>query len=361
MPKPRVAKFGRGTDANPSGRFEGRSRGPDAVWDIFPDEPEGPGPATTLLPDAAKTIIATNDSPDVPFEASLNPYRGCEHGCVYCYARPTHEYMGFSAGLDFESKIVVKYEAPRLLREALSSPRWKPKVLAMSGVTDCYQPAERRLKITRGCLEVLADFRNPVGVITKNVLVSRDADVLGELARFGAAEVMLSMTTMDEDLARILEPRASRPRHRLAAIEQLAKAGIPVGVMVAPVIPAVTDHEMPRILKAATDAGARFAGYTLMRLPYGVKDLFSSWLDRHFPDRKKKVLHRLEELRGGRINDPRFGSRMRGDGIFARQIKTLFEQGRRKAGLTGPQPPLSTAHFRRPGGEKQLPLFGENA
>jgi DNA repair photolyase len=349
-----TSKSGRGTDAQPKNRFERLAVERDP--DLPPDE--GPGPATEFLKDGSRSILTANDSPDVPFEASLNPYRGCEHGCVYCFARPTHEYLGFSSGLDFETKIVVKQDAPALLREELSSPRWKPKMIAMSGVTDCYQPAERRFKVTRGCLEVLAEFRNPVGMITKNFLVTRDIDLLQELAKYDAAAVFITVTTLDEGLSRILEPRASRPVHRMAAVEKLAKAGIPVGVMVAPVVPAVTDHEMPRVLKAAADAGARTAGYTMMRLPYAVKDLFSAWLEKYFPDRKKKVLHRIEELRGGKMNDPRFGSRMKGEGIFARQIKQLFEEGRRKAGLTGDGPKFSTAHFRRPGG-RQMTLFGD--
>lgn len=349
-------EIGRGAKDNPPNRFEpvAYERDPDAAPD------EGPGPATVFFKDVSRSIISRNDSPDVGFDAGLNPYRGCEHGCVYCYARPYHEYLGFSSGLDFESKILVKTDAPVLLRKELSSPGWKPQVLAMSGVTDCYQPAERRLKLTRGCLEVLAEFRNPVGIITKNFLVSRDADLLAQLASHGAALVCLSVTSLDETLARSLEPRASRPAQRLAAIEALAKAGIPVGVMVAPVVPAVTDHEMPAILKAAASAGARFAGYTVMRLPREVKGLFVSWLERHFPDRAKKVLHRLESLRGGRLNDSRFGLRMRGEGVFADQIRDLFRAGCRAAGLTGPWPRLSTDAFRKPGRARQLPLLSED-
>lgn len=353
MSTPPPSRIGRGAETQPPNRFEKLHVEPDP--EAAPDD--GPGPATVFLKDASKSILSTNDSPDVGFDASVNPYRGCEHGCAYCYARPTHEYLGFSAGLDFESKIVVKHEAPRLLWEALSSPRWTPKSIFMSGVTDCYQPVERRLKLTRGCLEVLAEFRNPVGIVTKNFLVTRDIDVLQELARHNASTVYLSITTLDEDLCRVLEPRASRPAHRLAAVTALAKAGVPVGVMVAPVVPALTDHEMPAILKAAADAGARFAGYTVMRLPYGVKDIFSRWLDLHYPDRKMKVLHRVEELRGGKLNDPRFKSRMRGEGIFAQQISKLFTVSRAKAGISSGGPRLSTEAFRRPGGN-QLSLFG---
>jgi len=294
----------------------------------------------------------------VGFDASVNPYRGCEHGCVYCYARPFHEYLGFSAGLDFESKILVKEDAPALLRKELSSPKWQPQTLAMSGVTDCYQPAERRLEVTRRCLEVLADFRNPVGVITKNELVTRDIDILQELAAHQAAVVMLSITTLDGEVARKMEPRASHPRDRLKAVERLAAAGIPVGVMVAPVVPAITDHEMPKILEAAAAAGARTAGYVVMRLPGAVAGLFERWLEEHFPDRKEKVLNRVRDLRGGELYDPRFGNRMRGEGLFADQIRGTFQTFRRRYGLDQPFPELSTAAFRRPGQVEQLGLFG---
>jgi DNA repair photolyase len=319
--------------------------------------------ATELLRDTSRSLITRNDSPDVGFSVSLNPYRGCEHGCIYCYARPTHEYLGFSAGLDFESRILVKEEAPRLLRAELASPRWQPQTLAMSGVTDPYQPAERHLRITRGCLEVLAETRHPVAVITKNELVTRDLDLLAELARHQAARVVLSITSLDGELARRMEPRASHPRDRLKAVAQLAAAGIPVGVMVAPVVPAITDHEIPRILEAAAAAGARAAGYTMLRLPGAVAGLFEGWLERHFPDRREKVLNRIRDLRGGRLNDPRFGSRMRGEGIFAEQIRALFDSSRRRHGLDQPLPDLSTAAFRRPAPPArptagQLSLFG---
>jgi DNA repair photolyase len=303
-------------------------------------------------------VIAYNDSPDVGFDASVNPYRGCEHGCVYCYARPFHEYLGFSAGLDFESRILVKEEAPELLRRELSAAKWKPQALAMSGVTDCYQPAERRLEITRRCLAVLAEFRNPVAVITKNELVTRDIDILQELAAHQAVVVTLSITTLDPEVARRMEPRASHPRDRLKAIERLAAAGIPVGVNVAPVVPAITDHEMPKILEAAAAAGATRAGYTVMRLPGAVAGLFEAWLAEHFPDRKDKVLNRVRELRGGELYDPRFGSRMKGEGLFAEQIRATFQTFKRRYGLDRPSPELSTAAFRVPGRVEQLELFG---
>lgn len=304
---------------------------------------------TVYLKDTSRSIISRNDSPDVAFDASLNPYRGCEHGCIYCYARPTHEYLGFSAGLDFESKILVKEDAPQLLRKQLSSRRWDPQVLVMSGVTDLYQPVERRLKVTRRCLEVLSEFRNPVKIITKNHLVTRDIDLLSELARHNAAAVAISITTLDDSLRRVMEPRTSRPLRRLAAIRKLAEAGIPVGVMTAPIIPGLNDHEVPALISAAAEAGARFAGYTVVRLPHAVRPLFEEWLERNRPERKQKVLNRIRSVRGGRLNDPRFGSRMKGEGIFARQIAGLFEISCRKAGIQKGGPALSTAAFSRTG------------
>ena len=317
---------------------------------------DSPGPATELLRDPSRTILAHNDSPDLGFDTSVNPYRGCEHGCAYCYARPTHEYLGFSAGLDFETKILVKAEAPALLRRALTGRGYTPRPIALSGVTDCYQPAERRLRITRGCLEVLAELRNPVMIVTKSALVARDVDLLAELARHHAAAVSLSVTTLDPALQRSLEPRAPRPTLRLGAIEKLAKAGIPVGVMVAPVIPGVNDHEIPRILQAAADAGARFAVRVLLRLPHGVAPLFEAWLERHQPGRRSKVWSRLRALHGGRLYDARFGARQRGQGVFADEIGRLFELGCRRAGLATHGPKLSTRAFLRPGGE-QMPLL----
>jgi len=354
MPDEREPIRGRGAAENPANRFDRLHYEPDP--DLDPDELGKP--RTQFLRDNSRSIIATNDSPDVGFSASINPYRGCEHGCPYCYARPTHEYLGFSAGLDFETRIVVKEDAPELLRAELSAAKWQPQVLGLSGVTDPYQPIERRLQLTRRCLGVLTEFRNPVAVITKNHLVARDADLLGELARDGAAAVFLSITTLDGDLARVLEPRASQPAGRLAALEELHAAGIPVGVLVAPVIPGLNDHEIPAILGAAARAGARHAGYVVLRLPHGVADVFTAWLERHFPDRKERVLGRIRDLRGGRLNDAQFGRRMRGEGILAEQIKALFALGSRQAGIVGRGPELSTASFRRPGGTQRL-LFAE--
>jgi DNA repair photolyase len=350
---PRSSIVGRGAAGNPKNRFERIEVEPE------PGEldAEEPGPETVYLRDASRSIIARNDSPDIGFDASINPYRGCSHGCIYCYARPTHEYLGLSAGLDFESKILVKEDAPELLRKQLSSPRWKPKVLSISGVTDCYQPIEKKLQITRRCLKVLAEFRNPVAIVTKNHLVTRDIDLLSELAQHDAAVVAVSLTTLDDDLRRIMEPRTSRPVRRLAAIQALARAGVTVGVMTAPVIPGLNDHELPNLISAAAEAGAGFAAYTPVRLPYAVRPLFEDWLTRHFPERKEKVLNRIRSMRGGKLNDARFGSRMRGEGIFADQISQLFDISCRRAGLEGKRfPRLSTAAFRRPG-ETQLSFF----
>src|SRR6266853_469304 len=297
----------RGAAENPPNPFEKISLERDPDW----NDPDEPAPQTQFFKDHSDTIIAYNDSPDVGFNASVNPYRGCEHGCIYCYARPTHEYLGFSAGLDFETKIMVKENAPEWLRQELAAPRWKPQVIAMSGVTDCYQPVERKLKLTRRCLAVLAEFRNPVCVITKNFLVTRDIDLLGELAQCEAAMVFISVTTLDGALTPKLEPRASLPGRRLAAIAALARANVPVGVLVAPVIPALTDHELPAIIAAAAEAGEKYAGYVPLRLPFGVGKLFEQWLTEHFPERADKVLNQVRGLRGGALNDPRYGTRMR--------------------------------------------------
>jgi DNA repair photolyase len=313
---------------------------------------------TRFFRDVSRSIVAHNDSPDVGFRVSVNPYRGCEHGCIYCYARPGHEYFGLSPGLDFETKIFVKERAPALLRAALMDPKWEPQLLAMSGVTDCYQPIERRLQLTRRCLQVLAEFRNPVGIVTKNALVLRDVDVLQELARFQAAIVIVTVTTLDDDLAAVMEPRASRPARRLEAIAGLAEAGIPVSVMLGPMIPGLTDHEIPAIVKAAADAGATSASWLLVRLPHGVKDLFQAWLARHRPERRGKVLNRLRDLRGGRLNDPRFGTRMRGEGQWADAIEQLFESSIARAGLRHRNFEVNTRAFRRPG-PRQGALFGE--
>ena len=353
MPEPPDRWRGRGAATNPPNRFVAHSLEPDPDWDPADD----PRPSTQFLPDRSQSVISRNDSPDLPFRASLNPYRGCEHGCAYCFARPTHEFLGFSAGLDFESRILVKADAPELLRAELASARWQPQLLALSGVTDPYQPVERRLEITRRCLAVLAEFRNPVSIVTKNALVTRDLDHLAELARHRAVAVNLSITSLDAELARKLEPRASVPARRLATLSKLAAAGIPAGVLVAPVIPGLNDHEIPAIIAAAAEAGARWAATMVVRLPLAVAPLFTAWLEHHLPDRKEKVLGRIESMRGGRLNDPRFGVRMRGEGTIADQIAQLGRVACRRAGLDRESPELNSAAFRRPGGvQGELPL-----
>lgn len=349
--KPGVGKA-RGASINPTGRFEALKFEPDPEF----DPADLPAPHTRFFHDSASSLITYNDSPDVGFDASLNIYRGCEHGCSYCFARPFHEYLGYSAGLDFETKIFVKTDAPQLLREELSSRKWKLQMVVMSGVTDCYQPAERHFRLTRACLEIFAEFLNPVGIITKSALVTRDIPILAELARHRAAHVAVSVTTLDRELAQHMEPRAAAPLHRLRAIEQLSAAGIPVTVMAAPMIPGLTDHELPAILEAARKAGAVSAGYVVLRLPYGVKDIFSRWLDDHEPGKKARVLDRIREFRGGKLYDSTWGLRGKGTGIFAEQLARVFEVTTRRLGFDQARAPLSTASFRPPGG-RQLELL----
>lgn len=340
--RPSIPIKGRGAADNPPNRFEPLHLEPGDDW--TPDN--GSVGATQFYIDRTQTIINYNDSPDVGFTASINPYRGCEHGCIYCYARPTHEYLGFSAGLDFESRIMVKTDAPGLLHKELSSRKWVPQVIALSGVTDCYQPVERRMQLTRRCLQVLAEFRNPVCIVTKSHLVTRDIDLLKPLAEVKAAAVFVSVTSLDPTVASVMEPRAALPEHRLATIRALRQNNVPVGVLVAPVVPALTDHEMPAILSAVAAAGAQFAGFVPLRLPFGLGPLFENWLAQHFPLKKDAVLNRVRALRQGRLNDPEFGSRMRGTGIFAEQLQKLFEISCRKCGIATKSPPLSAAAFR---------------
>ena len=344
--------FGRGANLNPPNRFEQLHLSPD------PDSPaeEQPSPRTQFFEDGTESLLTKNNSPDVGFSYGLNAYRGCEHGCAYCFARPYHEYLGWSSGLDFETKILVKRRAPELLRHELSARKWQPQPVAMSGATDCYQPAERHFRLTRQCLEVFAELRHPVFIITKNALVTRDLDLLRELARYQCIAVHVSVTTLDSDLGGKLEPRASRPAARLRAIRELSEAGIPVGVMVAPIIPGLTDHEMPAILAAAAEAGARRAGHVIVRLPYAVKDIFLQWLDDHEPRKKARIVDRLMTLHGGKLYDSDWGKRMRGEGIFAQQLDELFKVASRRAGLNQENFTLSTEHFRRPGGN-QLELW----
>lgn len=343
---------GRGSSDNPVNRFEGNY----IDYNLDEETGEKPNPKTKLFRDHTKEIISYNTSPDIPFNAGLNVYRGCEHGCVYCYARPFHEYLGFSVGLDFETKILVKYEAPKLLKKTLQSPKWKPQVIAMSGITDCYQPIERKLLITRKCLEVLAEFRNPVGIITKNHLITRDIDLLKELNEYSCVSTTISVTSLDNKITEVMEPRTSRPYRRLKAIEKLANAGIPVGVNVAPIIPGLTDHECADILNSAADAGATKASFIIVRLPFKVKDLFEEWLQQNFPDRKDKVLNKIKDMRGGKLYEAEFGKRMRGEGHFAEQIRDLFKVQTKRLGLNNDHIKLTTEHFIRSSG-KQLQLF----
>ncbi|MCC6846876.1 MAG: PA0069 family radical SAM protein [Deltaproteobacteria bacterium] len=344
---------GRGTSRNPANRYETLHVEPDEVDQVADGADGRDAEPTRFYRDASRSVLAESASPDVGFRFSLNPYRGCEHGCTYCYARPSHEHLGFSAGLDFERRIMVKDDAPALLRATLCSRRWRPEVVALSGNTDCYQPVERRLRLTRRCIEVFLEFRNPVEVVTKSALVARDADLFAALAEHDAARVRCSITTLDPELARRLEPRAASPQRRLDAMRALTAAGVPVGVMVAPVIPGLNDAEIPRILAAAAAAGARSAGWTLLRLARPLDELFTAWLAEHYPDRRARVLNRIRETRDGRLSDARFGRRMRGAGVYAEQIATLFALASRTHGLDRPLPPLSTTAFRRP------PLVGE--
>jgi len=330
----------RGAADNPPSRFERLT--------VELEEPAERNPRTQFLRESARSIISRNDSPDISFSASLNPYRGCEHGCPYCYARPYHEYLGFSSGLDFETRIVVKENAAELLRGELGSPRWKPEVLAMSSITDCYQPVENRLGITRQCLQVLAEFRNPVGIITKNHLVTRDTDLLAGMAAEGLCSAHITLTSLEPELSRRLEPRASLPAHRLDAIAKLAQAGIPTGVLIAPVIPGLNDHEIPAILKAARQAGAVRASYAIIRLPHAVKEIFMSWLEEHVPGSAGKILERIRDLRGGALHSSKFGERMVGGGFWSDQIQALFSRCRDREEYAKGHFDYNASAFRRP-------------
>ncbi|MDB5490667.1 MAG: repair photolyase [Micavibrio sp.] len=351
---------GRGAVENPTGRFEQLDLTTDAeTYNALCEAGHEDGKRqvkTQVFKDTSKTIVSTNDSPDVGMEATVNPYRGCEHGCIYCYARPGHEYLGLSAGLDFETKIFAKPDAAELLKQKLSLPSWQPRTVTLSGVTDCYQPIEKQLKITRGCMEVLRDFRNPAAIITKNHLVTRDIDIFKDMAAYNCIYISISVTTLDGSVSRKMEPRASQPSLRLKAIEAMAKEGIPVGIMIGPVVPGLTDHEIPSILKAVSDAGARSAHYTMVRLPYGVKDLFQTWAHENYPDRAERILNKIRSMRDGKLNDPEFGTRMRGVGVHADQIADMFSMYRKKYNLTR-RTRLSTEHFRRHAHDKQLSLF----
>lgn len=315
-------------------------------------------PATEYIDDRSQSVVSENDSPDISFRYSLNPYRGCAHGCSYCYARPSHEYLGLSAGLDFETKVFVKRDAPALLREFLARPNWNAETIVMSGVTDCYQPAEREFRITRGCIEVLHEARQPFAIVTKNALVTRDLDLLREMAALDLVHVAVSVTTLDAELARKMEPRTSMPAARLRAIRALADAGVPVRIMTAPIIPGLNDRELPALLKAGAEAGARSAAYTLVRLPLTVKPVFLDWLDRNLPDSRERIEHLIRETHGGKLNSSQFGERMRGRGEIAQQIRRVFKVFAARHGLDGDLPDYNRSHFRAPmSASGQMRLF----
>jgi len=348
-PQP-VFPVGRGASHNPANRFLPIVHEPNLQELEFDEEflSQLERPATRYFDDNSKTIISENDSPDIPFRYSLNPYRGCLHGCSYCYARPTHEYLGLSAGLDFETSIFVKRNAPQLLRDWLARPSWQCEPLMLSGVTDCYQPVERKLMITRQCLEVAREARQPMSLITKNALITRDTDLLSELASQDLCKVAISLSSLDQSLTKVLEPACTAPAGRLAAIRTLADAGIPVHVMVAPVIPGLNDTEMPTILKAVADAGARSAGYIMVRLPMAVETIFIDWLRQHRPTHADKIESRLRSVRNGQLSQSDFHLRMRGTGPIAEQISALFKLSRKRCGLSDKLPPSRTDLFRPP-------------
>jgi DNA repair photolyase len=351
---------GRGARSNTTGRYEHEVREAfDDGW--TPDDPEPQQIETSVSPEKAKVIITHNDSPDVGFSASINPYRGCEHGCIYCYARPAHAYMGLSPGLDFETKLFFKPEAARLLEAELSKPRYKPELIHIGGNTDPYQPQERKLRITRGIIEVLVRFRHPFSVITKSALIVRDLDLLAEAAAMDLARVAISVTSVDRKLARSMEPRAATPEKRIDAVRRLSAAGVPVTVMFAPCIPGLNDHEMEAVLERAAEAGARGAGYVALRLPMEIKDLFREWLESDHPDRARRVMSLVRQMRGGKDYDSQWGSRMKGEGPIGQLMSARFAAARKRFGLEHPWEPMPTDKFRvppKPGG--QMDLFGES-
>ena len=351
---------GRGAAVNPAGRFEAVELHVDDEHLEFDDELQQQlqRPRTRYYEDLSRCVISENDSPDIPFRYSLNPYRGCLHGCSYCYARPSHEYLGLSAGLDFETRIFVKKNAASLFRDWLCRRSYQPEKVMMSGITDCYQPIERVLELTRGCLQVAAEARQPMSLLTKNALVARDADILADMANDNLVHVGLSINSLDQSLTRLMEPACSAPMARLRAIAELSQRGIPVHVMVAPVIPGLNDSEIPAVLKAAAEAGARSAGYTLLRLPQSVEEIFTHWLQTRVGHLAERVLSRLKSTRDGRLTDSRFGRRMRGSGPMADQIRDLFHVARRKWKLDERLPQLATEHFRPPRSKSgQMHLF----
>jgi DNA repair photolyase len=352
---PSLVRHGRGAVANPTGRFEPTSREAfDDGWGGL-DQPLPPL-ETVVSEERSRTIITRNDSPDVPFDRSINPYKGCEHGCIYCFARPTHAYLGLSPGQDFETRIVAKPDGPEVLRRELGKPGYACQAIALGANTDPYQPVERRLGLTRRLLEVLREHRHPVSIVTKSALVLRDVDLLGELAADGLASVFVSITSLDPELARRMEPRAAAPHRRLEVVRALTAAGVPVGVLASPMIPALNDHELERILAAAAEAGAGAADYILVRLPLEIKELFQGWLDEHYPDRASRVMSLIRGTRGGKLYDASFGQRMVGSGPVADLLAERFRIAARRLGLDRSMPPLDTARFRVPS-RGQLSLF----
>ena len=352
------AAKGRGAPINPEGRFEKWAR--DAADDGWFQDPEDGErkPRTVIAIERAKSIVSHNESPDVGFNQSINPYRGCEHGCIYCFARPSHAYLGLSPGLDFETRLFAKTNAAQLWREALAKPTYRCELMVIGVNTDAYQPTERKMRITRSLLELAHETNHPVCLITKSALVERDVDLLAPMARKNLVSLTFSVTTLDADISRVMEPRTSAPARRLLAIERMSQAGIPVNVNVGPVIPFLTDSELEPILEAAANAGARTAGYHLVRLPWEVKDLFKAWLEEHFPLKAAHVMSRLHDMRNGRDNDPDFGSRMTGEGLFAQLLAQRFEKATRRFNLNqGPDRELDTSLFRRPELHGQASLF----
>src|SRR6266496_1206306 len=345
MDKSHVTIKGRGAADNPQGRFDKHARSRDDGEAETQSKPD-----TVITLQLARSIIARNDSPDLPFTQSINPYQGCEHGCIYCYARPSHAYLGLSPGLEFETRLFAKENAADLLRRELSRPGYRCELIALGANTDPYQPIEREHRITRGILEVLREFRHPVGIVTKGSLIERDLDLLEPMAREGLVQVFISIGSLDGEIARTLEPRAAAPYRRVETVRRLSAAGVPCGTLVAPIIPFLNDKDMEAVLEAVSEAGARMAGYTLLRLPWEVKDLFKDWLDRNYPLKAKHVMARIRDMRDGRDNDPRFGSRMKGEGQFAELLSKRFELACKRLGLNaGGRTRLDTTKFRRPG------------
>jgi len=343
----RVDIHGRGARSNASSRFDLQKYvGFDDGWTRDDETP--PVLRTEVMKDTTRTIIARNSSPDISFDRSINPYRGCEHGCIYCFARPTHAYLGLSPGLDFESKLLFKPDAAKLLEAELRKPGYNPAVMAIGTNTDPYQPIEREYRIMRSILEVLWEFRHPVAIVTKSALVARDIDILAAMAKEGLAKVALSVTTLDRKLARVMEPRAATPSRRLETIRALSAAGIPTGVMFAPAIPALNDEEMEAVLAAAAEAGAISAGYVLLRLPLEIKDLFREWLEEHVPDKAKHVMSLVRSMRGGKDYDSNWNTRMTGKGPYAQLMGQRFQIATRRLGLNRVRSPLDTRKFRRP-------------